>query len=256
MYVRAALCMAEHAQQKERVMNGFKRLMLFVFSLAGLVCLAILGMPWFGYGGKQLGKLIYVDGFWVLLEVTLVMTVCFLVFNLGRALFSRKRTDTIKVMNIEGGEVSVTKTAVSSQAGHIVKALGVGTAKSVEVSVNKKSGMVDIATTVLPYESIDVTAEAPILHDALVTGLGAMCGEKLGNVSVGFLEPEHGSSLVEFDESGEDAQASAEGAAPVAEAAGVAAADAATAVSAAGVPAPAPADSGDITIPMRSEKSE
>lgn len=239
-------------------MGAFKRLVLFVFSLAGLVCLAILGMPWFGYGGKNLTSLIYVDEFWVLLEVTLAMTVCFLVFNLGRALFSRKRTDVIKVMNIEGGEVSVTKSAVSSQAGHIVDALGVGTAKNVEIAVNKKTGMVDVAATVLPHESIDITAEAPILHDALVTGLGAMCGEKLGNVSVSFLEPEHGSSLVEFADNGvpaaEVGEVEAGADAPqqasddVQTAAGDAAESAALTTSA--------ADSGDITIPMRSEKSE
>lgn len=216
-------------------MSVFKRLVLFVFSLAGLLCLAILGMPWFGYGNQGLADLIYIDAFWIVLEVTLVMSVCFFVFNLGRALFSRKRHDTIKVMSIDGGEITVTKTAVSSQAGHIIEALGIGTAKDVEIKPNK-NGVVDVDTKVLPYESIDVTAEAPIVHDALVTGLSAMCGEKLGNVSVEFLEPERGSSLVEFDDDDTDTDATSD-----ASAAPSAASDA----------------TGDITIPMRTnEKSE
>lgn len=224
-------------------MGGFKRFLLFVFSLAGLACIAILGMPWFGYGTENVINLIYIPTFWVVLEVLIAMTVLFLVFNLGRALFSRRAKDTINVMSINGGEITVTKAAVASQAGHIVEALGVGTAKDVALE-SGKNGVVDVHAKVLPYESIDVTAEAPVVHDALVTGLSAMCGEKLGVVSVEFLAPQHGSSLVELDTS-DDVSASA---GTASEATSAAPSDAA--------PLDAADATGDITIPMRTEKSE
>lgn len=216
-------------------MGGFKRFLLFVFSLVGLVTLAILGMPWFGYGARQLSSLLYVDTFWVVLEVCLGMTVCFLLFNMGRALFSRRRDDSITIMSIDGSEVTVSRTAISSQAAHIVEALGVGTAKRVEVTALKKKP-VDIDVCVLPYESIDVTAEAPVLHDALTTGLSAMCGERLGNINLEFLEPEHGSSLVvPVDESAQAEAPATDTSAPAASVAD---------------------ETGDITIPMHTEKSE
>ena len=89
----------------------------------------------------------------------------------------------------------------------------------------------------MPYESVDITSEAPVLHEALVTGLSAMCGECLGDINVEFLEPQRGTSLVvpvEEDDEGEGASERQS-------------AEAASAV--------APAEStGDITIPMSVEK--
>lgn len=230
-------------------MGGFKRFLLALFSLVGLITLVILCVPWFGYGTYELTNLVYLDSFWIFLEVCLAMTVGFLVFNLGRALFSRKRNDIISVMNVNGGDITVTKSAVASQATHIVEGLGLGTTKDVIIDVQKGSAVV-VDVKVVPYESIDVTAEAPVLHEALVTGLGAMCGEKLDTVNVEFLEPKHGSSLVvpvdESDEAGaaeETAVEQPQVSAPVAPEA-EASSDA------------TPDDTGDITIPMRSEKAE
>lgn len=234
---------------KGETMGGLKRFLLFLFSLAGLLCVGILGIPWFGYGFYQITDLLYYDAFWIFLEVILAMTVCFLVFNIGRALFSRKHDDTVQVMSLDGGEITVTKSAVASQVTHIVEALGLGTTK--DVSVNPvKGGTVSVDAKVIPQDSIDITAEAPILHEALVTGLKAMCGEKLGNVSIEFLEPKHGSSLVvpatDEPESQEPAyEGPAEVNQPVQETS-----DPETTSEV------APDATGDITIPMRTEKSE
>lgn len=228
-------------------MGGFKRFLLFVFSLAGLVCLGILGMPWFGYGGRQLTFLYYLDSFWIVLGITLTMTVCFLVFNLGRALFSSKHKDTIEVMSLNGGEITVTKSAVASQATHIVEALGLGTTKDVHVEA-AKNDQVDVDVKVVPNDSIDVTAQAPVLHDALVTGLSAMCGEKLGSINIEFLEPKHGSSLVVIaDDDGVQTDASVPD---------VVQASTEDAQVEANDNAQNPDATGDITIPMRAEKSE
>lgn len=232
-------------------MGGFRRLALFVFSLAGLACLAALALPWFGLASDITGELEASQAYILAVEVCLAMTSAWLVVNLVRSIVSR-RNDAIEVMDIDGGAITVTKNAVASQAGHIVEALGVGVAKDVEVKAGA-SGPVRVTVRVTPYESIDVTSEAPVLHDGLVTGLSAMCGERLGAVSVEFLEPQRASSLVEpvddasDEEPGEEpAEDPTQGAEPETESART---QGAVQASSAEVP-------GDITIHMGSERGE
>lgn len=207
-------------------MGGFRRFILFVFSLAGLFALAVLALPLFGIGTVELVVLMSYEWFLVAFEVCLGMLAAWLVFGLLRSLFSRRRKESISVMDIDGGTITVTRSAVASQASHIVEALELGVAKDVDVS-SARHGSVSVDVRVTPYESIDVVSEAPVLHEALVTGLSAMCGERLGEVNVEFLEPQHASSLVEVAEDVDDAEDEA----------------------------PSAADStGDITIPMNVEK--
>lgn len=207
-------------------MGGFRRFILFVFSLAGLFALAVLTLPLFGIGTVELAVLMSYEWFLVAFEVCLGMLAAWLVFGLLRSLFSRRRKESISVMDIDGGTITVTRSAVASQASHIVEALELGVAKDVDVS-SAKRGSVSVDVRVTPYESIDVVSEAPVLHEALVTGLSAMCGERLGEVNVEFLEPQHASSLVEVAEDVDDVEDEA----------------------------PSAADStGDITIPMNVEK--
>ncbi len=215
-------------------MGGFRRFVLFVFSLAGIACLAALALPWFGLFPDEIGVLESYDAYIVAVEVCLAMTATWLLFELGRSLFSR-RGNAVTVMDIDGGTITVTRSAVASQASHIVEALGLGVAKDVDVSASKR-GPVHVVVKVTPYESIDVTSEAPVLHEALATGLTAMCGERLGTIDVEFLEPQQASSLV----------------VPADEAAGEQ-----DGASMAETPeAPAPDDTGDITIRMTSERGE
>lgn len=242
-------------------MGGFRRFLLFVFSLAGLLCLAALALPWFGLFGDELGVLEQSEAYVVAVQVCLAMTAAWLVWSLLRALFSR-RDDSISVMSVDGGAITVARDAVASQASHIVEALGVGTASDVDVRAGRR-GPVHVRVRVTPYESIDVTGEAPILHEGLVAGLTAMCGDRLGAVDVEFLEPVRPSSLVEaVTDDGSEGSASAAGldAAP----AGAADQSVATVASeegpAAATPSseapgsPASADSGEIVIPMRGER--
>lgn len=176
-------------------MGGFRRFVLFVFSLAGILCLAALALPWFGLLGDVLGPLQESDWYVVAVEVCLGMTGAWLVWNLLRSVLSR-RDDSISVMSVDGGTITVARVAVASQASHIVEALGVGTASDVDVRAGRR-GPVRVRVRVTPYESIDVTSEAPVLHEGLTAGLTAMCGERLGAVDVEFLEPVRPSSLVE-----------------------------------------------------------
>lgn len=193
-------------------MGGFRRFILFVFSLAGIACLAALALPWFGLFPDEIAMLEGYDWYVTAVEVCLGMTAAWLVFELLRSLLSRKRRDAISVMDVDGGAITVTKSAVASQAGHIVEALGVGETRSVDVSASR-SGVVRVDVKVTPFESIDVTDEAPTLHEGLVAGLSAMVGEHLGAVNVEFLEPQHASSLVtlEEDEESDEENAPAQG---------------------------------------------
>lgn len=215
-------------------MGGFRRFVLFVFSLAGIACLAALALPWFGLFPDEIALLEEQGAYIVAVEVCLAMTAAWLVFELGRSLFSR-RDNAVTVMDIDGGTITVTRSAVASQASHIVEALGLGVAKDVDVSASKRCP-VHVVVKVTPYESIDVTSEAPVLHEALVTGLTAMCGERLGAIDVEFLEPQQASSLVVPADEAEGEQ------------------DGASAVET--PEAPAPDDTGDITIRMTSERGE
>ena len=228
-------------------MGGFRRLVLFVFSLAGLACLAALALPWYGLYTEQIAELEAQASYVLAVEVCLAMTAAWLAWNLLRSLFSRRRVSSIAVMDIEGGVITVAKSAVASQASHVVEASGLGVAKHVEVKARKR-GPVDVEVRVAPYESIDVTEQAPVLHAALVSGLVAMCGERLGVVSVEFLEPRDTSSLadVSYDEDGEDEEGMAHGASSlsgVTDGQGLASEDVAD-------------TTGDITIPMRAEKED
>lgn len=215
-------------------MGGFRRFVLFVFSLASIACLLALALPWFGLFPDEIALLEEQGAYIGAVEVCLGMTAAWLVFGLGRSLFSR-RDNAITVMDIDGGNITVTRSAVASQASHIVEALGLGVAKDVDVIASKR-GPVHVVVKVTPYESIDVTSEAPVLHEALVTGLTAMCGERLGTIDVEFLEPQQASSLVVPADEAEGEQDGA---------------------STAETPeAPAPDDTGDITIRMTSERGE
>lgn len=224
-------------------MSGFRRFVLFVFSLAGLACLAALALPtWFGLFSDEFARLSDQAWFDVLVRVCLAMTAVWLVFNLGRAIFSR-RHDSISVMDIDGGDITVTRSAVASQASHVVEESGIGLAKNVEVRAGK-TGPVHVTVELTPFRSVDVTRVAPGLHEALVAGLTAMCGDRLGAVDVEFLEPREGSSLADdaddaYDEDADELDEAGSGAAGD-DVAHESAADA----------------TGDITIPMRGEREE
>lgn len=226
-------------------MGGFRRFILFVFSLAGLFALAALVCPWLGLFEVEVRVLESYPAYIMAVEVCAGMTAVWLAFELLRSLFSRRRKEAISVMDVDGGAITVARSAVASQASHIVEELGLGVAK--DVSVTAKHGTVTVGLKVTPFESIDVTEEAPGLHEALTCGLSAMVGEHLGAVNVEFLEPQHASSLVALADDEEDEQQD--------EAVAEQGAEHKPLVDVqVEVPARASQDTGDITIPMHGEK--
>lgn len=169
-------------------MGGFKRLCLAVWSLAGMFTLAALGLTWVGPWTKVASALMVIDAYWMALEVCFCLTAVGLVACLLRALFSR-RVKTVEVTTVDGGVISVTCEAIASQAKHIVESDGSCAASRVSVSA-KPRGHVRVYVRVLPHESVDVVEKGAELHEELVVGLAAVCGDKLEDVSLEFVEPE------------------------------------------------------------------
>ena len=168
-------------------MNGFKRLCLVVFALAGLFSLAALALTWFGPWTEAATVLLSLDAYVVVLVVCMAVTLLGLLVELFRGLFSR-RVRTVEVAVVDGGSITVTREAIASQASHIVEADGTCTASRVRVDA-KPRGHVRVFVRVLPAESLDVIAKGAELHEELVQGLAAVCGDKLEDVSLEFVEP-------------------------------------------------------------------
>lgn len=185
-------------------MSGFRRVVLFVFSLAGIACLVALALPWFGLFDEEIAILSEYDAYLIGVEVCLAMTGLWLLFELGRSVFSRRR-NVLNVMEIDGGKITVTRTALASQAAHIVEVAGFNRPKHVDVHA-PAHGSVWVTIKVVPYGPVNVMEEAPILHKDLVDGLTALCGDRLGKVNVEFLEP-HGGDTRSVDEDNQKASA-------------------------------------------------
>lgn len=168
-------------------MSGFKRLCKVVFALAGLFSLGALGLTWLGPWRYVASALMVVDGYWYALQACLAVTAVGLVVMLFQGLFARK-TRTVQVATVDGGAITVTREAIASQAEHIVEADGTCTASRVHVDA-KPRGHVRVAVRVLPHETTDVVVKGAQLHEELMHGLSAVCGNTVEDVSLEFVEP-------------------------------------------------------------------
>lgn len=168
-------------------MSGFKRLCKVVFALAGLFSLGALGLTWLGPWRDVASALMVVDGYWYALQACFAVTAIGLVVMLFQGLFARK-TRTVQVATVDGGAITVTREAIASQAEHIVEADGTCTASRVHVDA-KPRGHVRVAARVLPHETTDVVVKGAQLHEELMQGLSAVCGNTVEDVSLEFVEP-------------------------------------------------------------------
>ncbi len=170
-------------------MGGFKRLCMGIFALAGLFALGALALTWFGPWTDLASVMLTIDVWSMVVEVCAIILGVGLLVMLLRAIFSRKPR-VVEVTSIGGDVITVTLAAIGSQASHIVEADGKCTCKHVYVEA-KRRGKVRVRVKVLPRETVDVLAKGEELHAELVTGLTSLCGDKLKEVSLQFLEPEN-----------------------------------------------------------------
>ncbi len=168
-------------------MSGFKRLCKVVFALAGVFTLGALGLTWVGPWRDVASAMMVVDGYWYALQACAAITALGLVVELLSGLFSRK-VRTVQVATVDGGAITVTREAIASQATHVVEADGTCTASKVNVDA-KPRGHVRVSVRVLPHETVDVVVKGAQLHEELLQGLAAVCGNTVEDVSLEFVEP-------------------------------------------------------------------
>ena len=184
-------------------MNGFKRLCMVLFTLANLFVLAALALTWYGPWTLEASALLNLEPYSIAILACLAVSAFGLVVLLVRALVVRK-VRTIEVASVDGGVISVTRDAIAAQATHIVEADGTCSAARVIVDARAR-GHVRVHVRVLPHESVDVVAKGAELHEDLLHGLAKVCGDKVEDVSLEFVEPESVTvSLAEVDEPAAD----------------------------------------------------
>lgn len=170
-------------------MSVFKRLCAIVFVLADLAALAALALTWYGPWTSAASALFAVGEYSLAVVACLAISAFGLLVLLLRALFSRRTVRTVEIATVDGGVISVTRDAIAAQASHIVEADGTCAAARVRVDA-KACGHVRVHVRVLPHETVDVVAKGAELHEELIDGLAAVCGDKVEDVSLEFVEPE------------------------------------------------------------------
>lgn len=168
-------------------MNGFKRFCLIVFSLLGLVVVAFGLAFWFGPWATQLSTLFALDWFAFLAEVLVVIGLVGFICLFVAGVRAKKPND-IEVINEDGDRVSIARSAVASQATYLAEADGLCLVTKVVVDTRHRD-QVDVALWIQPYHSLDVQAEAQALQESLRRGLTILIGDRLGSLTLRFLEP-------------------------------------------------------------------
>ena len=170
-------------------MSGLKRLGTVVFVLANALAIAALSLTWFGPWTKEASALFNLEPYAVAVLVCLSVSALGMIVLLGRVLFARRTVRTVEIATVDGGVISVTRDAIAAQASHIVEADGSCTAARVRVDA-KQRGHIRVHVRVLPHETVDVVVKGAELHEELIDGLAAVCGDKVEDVSLEFVEPE------------------------------------------------------------------
>ena len=170
-------------------MSGLKRLCTVIFVLACAFSLAAFALTWFGPWTAEVSALFNLEPFAIAVVACLAVSALGLLVLLARALFARRTVRTVEIAAVDGGVISVTRDAIAAQASHIVEADGTLTAARVRVDA-KARGHVRVHVRVLPHETVDVGAKGAELYEDLMDGLAIVCGDKVEDVSLEFVEPE------------------------------------------------------------------
>lgn len=171
------------------IMGGFKRFCLLVFSLAGVLCLGALALPWIGPYQQEAISLMDNDYYYYGLLAVLAITGLGLVITLLRAVFTPRKRKVVVVSKSDGDKITVSTKAISSQATHLVEASGLLAADRVQIDT-KRNGDVRVSVRVRPHATVDVLEEGQRLHDNMMSGLATVCGSKIKGVNLQFMEAE------------------------------------------------------------------
>ena len=109
-----------------------------LYVLASAFVFLALALTWFGPWTHQATNLLFTKPYLIALNACAAISIFGLVVVLFRALFIRK-TVKLTVATVEGGTISVTKDAISSQAAHIIEEDGTCLAHRVNVQISKNN---------------------------------------------------------------------------------------------------------------------
>ena len=167
-------------------MAWYKRLFMFLFGLSGLLALAALSLVWVGPWTTQARSLILESQwYFIALEVLVCVTAVGCLICLLVSLFApRNPRDTI-VADVEGSKITVTRTAIVSQARHVIEADGTCSVSSVRVRTGKR-GNVRVNVKVTPHLPVNVIDRGAVLHSELEQGLEKVCGDCVRSIGITF----------------------------------------------------------------------
>lgn len=169
-------------------MGMLKRICLFVFGLSGLLVLAALSMPWFGPWASEAQALMGVDIYYIALECLIVLVALGLLACLLRSILTRNRK-VVVVSRVDADQITVTRSAISSQVTHVIEEDGRFRARRVSVS-SKTCGHVRVYARVQPLQTVDVVEEGHALHERLMGGLSVVVGDNVDSIELEFLSAE------------------------------------------------------------------
>ena len=170
-------------------MGGIKRFCLFVFGLAGVLCLCALALPWVGPYQSEAAALMANPYYYLASQALLAVTAFGLVVTLLVSIFAPRKRKTVVISSDGGDQITVTKTAISSQATHVIEDGDRYVAEKVRVGLGR-GGKIEVAARIRPRRVVDVTIEGKRLHDDLASGLATICGDRVQHVNLEFVEAE------------------------------------------------------------------
>lgn len=170
-------------------MGGIKRFCLFVFGLAGVLCLCALALPWVGPYQSEAAGLMANSYYYLALQVVLAITAFGLVVTLLMSIFAPRKRKAVVISSEGGDQITVTKTAISSQATHVIEDGDKFVAEKVRVGLGR-GGRIEVSARIRPRRVVDITTEGKRLHDNLASGLATVCGDRVQHVNLEFVEAE------------------------------------------------------------------
>ncbi len=168
-------------------MESFKRFCLIVFSLVGIVVLAVLALPWIGPWTTLFSSFFAIEWYLFVVELCLLFLVLGFLGLFIRGCTMRRHHD-VEVLSGDGAKVTIARSAIASQATYLAEQDGTCVVTKVVVKVHRKDE-VDVRVSVQPYQSVNVQVEAQKLNERLREGLTRLTGPALKDITIRFVEP-------------------------------------------------------------------
>ena len=170
-------------------MGGLRRFALIIFSVAGVLCLAALALPWVGPYQSEAAALMDNNYYYMAMLLVLGITAVGVVVTLLRALFTPRKRKDVVIDRAGGDRITVTTKAIQSQAVHAVEADGRFVAEKVRVDAKKRG--VQLNVRVRPRNTVNLAQEGRVLHDELAGNLMTICGDRVRRINLEFVEAEN-----------------------------------------------------------------